>query len=173
MPVFQECDFVVEETGAEDICGARRSLWISEAGGLTQFGALIEELAPGSRSAIRHWHSAEDEMVYVLEGEVTVVEGEAETLIGPGEAATFRAGVPVGHFLENRTASPTRCLVVGTRAPIDTITCPDHDRICHRDRALPDDIWTDGAGNPASNPHRDLAVAQSAASTVARVKDSI
>jgi uncharacterized cupin superfamily protein len=63
------------------------------------------------------------------------------------------AGDPVGHFLENRSAAPTRYLVVGTRAPLDTITYPDHDRVCHRDRSLPDDIWTDGAGRPASSPY--------------------
>lgn len=105
-------------------------------------------------------------MVYVLEGRVTLVEGTAETILRPGDAATFRAGDAVGHFLENRSDAPTRCLVVGTRAAADRITYPDHDRVCRRDRALPDDIWTDGAGNPAASPYSE-------ASTVARVKDSM
>jgi uncharacterized cupin superfamily protein len=70
-----------------------------------------------------------------------------------GDAATFRAGVPVGHCLENRSNAPTRCLVVGTRAPLDRITYPDHDRVCHRDRSRPDDVWTDLAGAPASRPY--------------------
>jgi uncharacterized cupin superfamily protein len=154
VPAITPDRFVIEiDDDAGGGCGPKRSEWISEAGGLTQFGALIEILPPGSRSSIKHWHSAEDEMIYVLDGEITLVEGNTETVLRPGDAATFRAGDPVGHYLENRSNLPTRCLTVGTRAPIDTITCPDHDRICHRDRSLPEDIWTDGAGKAAGNPH--------------------
>lgn len=147
MPAFTPDRFVIE---TED---DKRAEWISEAGGLTQFGALIETLQPGARSSLKHWHSAEDEMIYVLEGEITLIEGDTETLLRPGNAATFKAGEPVGHYLENRGASPTRCLTVGTRAPVDTITYPDHDRVCHRDRSLPDDVWTDTTGEPAGNPY--------------------
>lgn len=92
---------------------------------------------------MKHWHSAEDEMVYVLAGEITVIEGSCETLMRTGDAATFQAEIPVGHYLENRSAAATRCLVVGTRAPIDRITYPDCDRVCLRDRSLPGDIWTE------------------------------
>lgn len=123
---------------------------IAEAGGLSQFGAFVEVLPPGAHSSIQHWHSAEDEMVYVLEGEVTLIEGDTETVMRPGDAATFRAGVALGHTLHNRSALPTRCLVVGTRAPVDHITYPLHDRVCHRDRSLPDDEWTTIAGMPVS-----------------------
>jgi uncharacterized cupin superfamily protein len=154
MAVITPDRMIVEAVSSNGPCGPNRTLWISEAGGLTQFGALIEVLPPGSRSSIKHWHSAEDEMVYVLEGHITLIEGETETLLKPGDAATFRAGDPIGHYLENRSDMPTRCLVVGTRAPVDVITCPDHDRVCHRDRSLPDDIWTDGRGQAASNPYR-------------------
>ncbi len=153
MPVITPDRMIVEDNPGNGPCGPVQSLWISEAGGLTQFGALIEILPPGSCSSIKHWHSAEDEMVYVLDGEIVLHEGDTETVLRPGDAATFRAGDPVGHCFENRSAAPTRCLVVGTRAPVDRITCPDHDRVCHRDRSLPDDIWTDGAGNPASSPY--------------------
>jgi uncharacterized cupin superfamily protein len=148
MPAFTPDRFVVEEIAVEGRAVPDRTLWISEAGGLTQFGAFVEVLQPGSRSSIKHWHRAEDEMVYVLEGDITLIEGTTETVLRPGDAATFRAGTPVGHCLENRSAAPTRCLVVGTRAPVDDITYPDHDRVCHRDRALPDDLWTDLDGRP-------------------------
>ncbi len=154
MPPFTQDQFIVEERGQDDACGPAQTLWISEPGGLTQFGANIEILQPGSRSSLKHWHAAEDEMVYVLEGEVTLIEGDVETLLRLGDAATFGAGVAVGHYLHNRSASPTRCLIVGTRAPIYTISYPDHDRVCQRDRSLPDDIWTDGRGSLASNPYR-------------------
>lgn len=145
--------FIAEENPSPTAQEPDRILWISEAGGLTQFGAFIEVLQPGSRSSIKHWHRAEDEMVYVLEGEITLIEGDMETILRPGDAATFPAGVPVGHCLENRSAKATRCLVVGTRAEVDTITYPDYDRVCHRDRSLADDIWTNGAGEPAPNPY--------------------
>ena len=153
MPIITPDCFLVEESPSNAGHEPDRTLWISEAGGLTQFGAFIEVLQPGSRSSIKHWHSAEDEMIYVLEGEITLIEGDTETVLRLGDAATFQAGVPVGHFLENRSAEATRCLVVGTRAAVDIITCPDIDRVCHRDRSLPDDIWTNGAGEPASNPY--------------------
>lgn len=145
--------FIAEESSVQGGGNPNQALWISEAGGLTQFGAFIEVLQPGACSSLKHWHSAEDEMVYVLEGEITLVEGATESLMLPGDAATFRAGVSVGHFFENRSAQATRCLVVGTRSPVDTITYPDHDRVCHRDRSLPDDLWTNSAGSPAPNPY--------------------
>jgi uncharacterized cupin superfamily protein len=132
---------------------AKQVFWISEPGGLMQFGAFVEVLEPGARSSLKHWHSAEDELVYVLEGEVTLLEGDSVRALRPGDAATFRAGEPVGHCLENRSAAPSRCLVVGTRAPIDRITYPEHDRVCIRDRSLPDDVWTDGSGAPARSPY--------------------
>ncbi len=153
MPAHKPEGFIKEETVEQGSAAPNQTLWISEAGGLTQFGAFVEVLQPGTRSSIKHWHSAEDEMVYVLEGQVSLVEGEVETILHPGDAATFRAGDPVGHFLWNRSGSPSRCLVVGTRAPVDRITYPDHNRICHRDRALPDDVWTNAAGEPASSPY--------------------
>lgn len=151
MPVFTPDQLIAEESPMEGYAEPNRTLWISEAGGLTQFGAFVEVLQPGARSSIKHWHSDEDEMVYVLDGEITVVEGASETIMRAGSVATFRAGVEVGHTLENRSAFETRCLVVGTRASVDRITYPDHDRVCVRDRSMPDDIWTDGAGQPAAS----------------------
>ena len=147
MPALTPEQFI-EEAGETS-----RTLWISEAGGVTQFGAFVEILQPGAHASIKHWHSDEDEMVYVLEGEVTLVEGNAETVLRPGSAATFRKGVATGHTLQNRSAHPTRCLVVGTRAPLDRITYPDHDRVCIRDRSLEDDVWTTLDGKPAQSPY--------------------
>lgn len=153
MPVITPDRFVSEESSAERSSEPNRTLWISEAGELSQFGAFIEVLQPGSRSSIKHWHSSEDELVYVLEGEITVIEGAEVSQLRAGDAATFKAGVPVAHCLENRSNASTRCLVVGTRAPSDRITYPDHDRVCVRDRSLPDDIWTDLDGKPAGSPY--------------------
>jgi uncharacterized cupin superfamily protein len=153
MPVITPAQMIAETDDDGTSCGPKRALWISEAGGLTQFGAFIEVLPPGSKSSIKHWHSAEDEMVLMLEGRATLVEGDAETVLRAGDAATFRAGVAVGHMIENRGSAEARYLVVGTRATVDTITYPDDNRICIRDRSLPDDLWTDAAGLPATSPY--------------------
>ena len=153
MPALTPDQFLIERYAVTHTTGAKTVEWISEAGGLTQFGAFVETLQPGARSALKHWHSAEDEMVYVLDGEVTLVEGEQTTVLRRGDAATFRAGIAIGHCLENRSTAPTRCLVVGTRANADTITYPDHDRIMHCDRSQPDNVWTDGAGRPADSAY--------------------
>ena len=152
MPALRPADFLREENPGQGAAEPNLTLWMSEPGGLVQFGAFVEVLQPGTRSSLKHWHSDEDELVYVLEGEVTLVEGDTRTLLRPGDAATFRAGVAVGHCLLNCGQAPTRCLVVGTRAPVDRVTYPDHDRVLLRDRSQPDDVWLDTQGRPADNP---------------------
>ena len=156
MPAVPFDEMIVEVREDASIVGATESRWISEPGGLTQFGALIESLKPGSRSSISHWHLNEDEMILVLEGQVVLHEGPQKTVLKTGDAATFPANSPVGHFLENKSKVDARYLVVGTRAPTDIITYPDHDRKCVRVRALPEDIWLNGNGLQAENPYTEL-----------------
>lgn len=112
--------------------GPYRYRLLSDPGGLTQFGAFIEELPPGSGSSFRHWHEAEDEMIVMLSGHVTLVE-DSETPLGPGDVAAWPAGHPVGHRLENRSDAPARYLVIGTRGTRDRIHYPDHDLITEKD----------------------------------------
>jgi uncharacterized cupin superfamily protein len=106
---------------------------LSDAGGLTQFGAFTEELAPGAYSSLRHWHENEDEFVYVLTGEVTLIDDSGPQVLRPGDAATFKAGEPNGHRLHNATAAPVTYLVVGTRAATDRCHYPDLDLLYTRD----------------------------------------
>lgn len=106
----------------EDEIGRFRAELLSDAGGLTQFGAFVETLWPGSAASKHHWHANEDEMIFVLSGTVTLIEGDSETDLVQGDAATFKAGVPIGHHLENRTKAPCRYLVVGTRSGDDVVT---------------------------------------------------
>jgi uncharacterized cupin superfamily protein len=105
---------------------------LSDPGGLTQFGAFLEELPPGSASGHRHWHEAEDEMILMLSGEVVLVEDD-ETVLRPGDAAAWPAGNPVGHRLDNRSGLPARYLVIGTRAGRDTVHYTDHDLVTEVD----------------------------------------
>lgn len=155
MPVVRKSDQHVERIEHFDADQPNLECWLTEPGRLTQFGAFIHVLQPGTRSSIKHWHSNEDELIFVLEGEVAVLEGTAESILQPGDAATFKAGDPVGHSLWNKSPNPTKVLVVGTRSQTDRITYPDHDRQLHRDRSQPEDTWTDMQGRPASNPYAE------------------
>ena len=141
--------------GSGSSCGPYRDLLLSETGGLTQFGAILEILPPGSASSIKHWHAQEDEMIYMLEGEVTLLEGDSTAILRPGDTATFKAGTPLGHCLQNHSTAEARYLVIGTRAPADVITYPDHDRVLHVTRDPRSRRWTDAQGAPADDsPYR-------------------
>lgn len=112
--------------------GPYRYQLLSDPGGLTQFGAFLEELPPGSSSGHRHWHEAEDEMILMLSGQVVLVE-ETETTLTASDAAAWPAGHPVGHRLDNRSDAPARYLVIGTRSQHDRIHYTDHDLVTEKD----------------------------------------
>ncbi len=130
MPIVRQEDAPVEEATGSGInaeLGSYRALLLSDAGGLTQFGAFLETLPPGSFSSHKHWHEKEDEFIFVIAGTVTLNEGDTLTEMHPGDAATFKAGVAVGHRLENRSDVPASYLVVGTRSPDDVVHYADKD----------------------------------------------
>ena len=106
----------------------RRKRPLAAAFGLDQFGVNLTELAPGSVTALRHWHSAEDEFVYVLEGELILITDAGEEELGPGDCVGFKAGVPDGHHLANRSSTRAVILEVGSRRPgEDEVRYPDDD----------------------------------------------
>ena len=110
-------------------CRQRARRRLSDAFGLSQFGANLLELPPGAWSSQRHWHERQDEFVYVLEGEVTLVTNEGETVLKTGMCAGFRAGVANGHHLINRSTAVARVLEVGTRTAEETAHYSDIDMI--------------------------------------------
>lgn len=154
MPIIRP-DTVLREAsdGKGNPCGPFAALLFSDTGGLTQFGAFVEVLPPGSRSSIKHWHSDADEMAYMLAGEVLLHEGANTTPLRPGEAATFKAGDPAGHCLENAGTAEARYLVIGTRARADTVTYPDDDCILIHDRDTGERRWTTLNGDPRGTPY--------------------
>jgi uncharacterized cupin superfamily protein len=95
---------------------------------ISQFGVNIVVLEPGSISSLRHWHEAEDEFVYVLSGELTLVDNDGEHTLRNGSYAGFRAGSPNGHHLVNNSSESASFLAIGTRQPgVDVCHYPDHD----------------------------------------------
>jgi uncharacterized cupin superfamily protein len=106
---------------------------LARAAGLTHFGVNICTLKPGAASSQRHWHEGEDELVYVLEGEVVLCEDSGETVLKPGDAAAWKAGVPNGHCLINRSDRDTVFIEDGTRAPSERAHYSDIDMMVVRD----------------------------------------
>jgi len=105
----------------------REKYALGDAVGLSQFGVNLTRLKPGAASSLRHWHENEDELIFVLEGEIVLIEDAGETLLRPGDAAGFKAGVANGHQLVNKTAHDALYLEVGTRAPTERSHYPDVD----------------------------------------------
>jgi uncharacterized cupin superfamily protein len=114
---------------------------LGDAGGLTQFGVNLLQLPPGAASSQRHWHSGEDEFVYVVSGEAILVTDKGEERLRAGDCAAFPKGVADGHQLVNKSDAVAVCLEVGTRSEDDVCTYSDIDmmidskvgRYVHRD----------------------------------------
>src|ERR1043166_4203867 len=100
----------------KDVVAGREKYALGNAVGLTQFGVNLTRLKPGAASSQRHWHENEDELVYVLEGEIVLCEDGGETVLKPGDAAAWKAGVANGHCLVNRSNRDAVFIEVGTRA---------------------------------------------------------
>ena len=123
-------------------CRTRLRHQLGDVAGLSQFGVNLLRLPPGVWSSQRHWHTAEDEFVWVLEGEVVLVTDEGEQVLQAGECAGFAAGVANAHQLQNRSSEEAVVLEVGARRPqvdgciypdIDLMIAPGTDVFSHRD----------------------------------------
>ena len=111
-------------------CAPRQRWRLGDAAGLTQFGVNLMRLPAGAWSSQRHWHSAEDELVYVLEGEVVLVTDDGEEPMGPGDCAGFKAGDANGHHFQNRSQQEAVLLEIGTRTRGESaVDYPDIDLV--------------------------------------------
>jgi uncharacterized cupin superfamily protein len=109
-------------------CAARTRQRLGDAAGLTDFGVNLLRLPPGVWSSQRHWHTAEDEFLYVLEGEVVLVTDAGEQILKAGDCAGFKAGSADGHHLQNRSQREAVMLEVGSRKAVDDeVDYPDID----------------------------------------------
>jgi len=126
---------VVSKTGSsypppfDEPCRERRVRRLGDAVGLTQFGVNLVTLPPGAWSSQRHWHECEDEFVFVLEGEVVLIEDSGETSLRAGDSAGWPAGVRDGHHLVNKSEHAARFLVVGSRSDDDRGEYSDIDMV--------------------------------------------
>ena len=108
---------------------------LGNAAGLDQFGVNVCTLKPGAASSLRHWHENEDELIYMLEGEAVLCEDGGETVLRPGDAAAWKAGVANGHCLVNRSSRDAIFIEVGTRAAAERAHYPDADLAFERSKA--------------------------------------
>jgi uncharacterized cupin superfamily protein len=123
----------------DEPCKAQSFRRLARAAGLTQFGVNLTVIEPGAWSSQRHWHTHEDEFVWVLSGELTLVTDAGEEILRAGDCAAFKCGERDGHHLINKSGQPAQVLEIGTAHPQDTCTYPDIDMIAdergytHRD----------------------------------------
>ncbi|MFL6617525.1 MAG: cupin domain-containing protein [Povalibacter sp.] len=125
----------------DEPCKRRERKALGDAAGLTQFGVNLLRLPAGEWSSQRHWHTAEDEFVYVLAGEVILVTNDGEETLRAGDCVGFKAGDANGHHLQNRSNAEVLLLEIGSRDPadgafysdIDLLIQPHSDTYCHLD----------------------------------------
>jgi uncharacterized cupin superfamily protein len=130
----------------KDAVAGRARKRLGNAAGLDQFGVNLCTLKPGASSSQRHWQKNEDELVYMLAGEVVLREDGGETLLRPGDAAAWKAGVANGHCLVNRSDRDAVFLEVGSRAKTEQVVYPDIDLVMNRDGN--DARYTHKSGEP-------------------------
>ena len=125
-------------------CADRIRQRLGNAGGLTDFGVNLMRLPPGGWSSQRHWHSHEDEFVFVLEGELVLIEDGGETILRAGDCAAFAKNTGDGHHMVNRSGATAVYLEVGSRSADDLTTCSDIDMMS----AAADGRFTHKDGTP-------------------------
>lgn len=110
-------------------CNAQSTQRLARHAGLEAFGVNLTIIQPGAWSSQRHWHTHDDEFVWVVEGELTLVTNTGEEILGPGDCAAFRQGDPDGHCLINKSGRPARVLEIGNSHPQDRCTYSDIDMV--------------------------------------------
>lgn len=141
---------VAAETGSgypqpfDQPCAGQSCQRLARSRGLTLLGVNLTVIPPGGWSSQRHWHSHEEEFVWIVEGELTLVTDAGEEILRPGDCAAFKAGEADGHHLVNKSARDAKVLEIGTADPRDRCVYPDIDMVVepgvkgysHRDGSL-------------------------------------
>ena len=127
----------------DEPCRARERTRLADQAGLTQFGVNLLRLPPGAWSSQRHWHTGEDEFVYLVSGEAVLVSDAGEEVLRAGDAAGFKANDGDGHCLQNRSDSDAVILEIGSRILGSVAYYADIDMVAP------------AGGKPAAYTHRD------------------
>src|ERR1700733_8206057 len=123
----------------DERCIAQSCQRLPRFAGLTPFGVDVTVIEAGAWSSQRHWHTHEDEFVWVVDGELTLITDAGEEILRAGDCAAFKRGDPDGHHLVNKSGRPASVLEIGNSDPQDCCTYPDIDMIAgvagytHRD----------------------------------------
>jgi len=151
LPLIKGSEGIGYPTPHDKGCDLYEAAELGAAAGLTQFGVGIEKLLPGGMSSQRHWHENEDEFLYVLTGEVVLVEDDGEHILTEGSAVGWKAGEPNGHHLINRSDEPAFYLIVGTKAKKDVCHYPDIDLQYSREDGVSQYTHKDGTPYPVES----------------------
>lgn len=134
-------------------CAERERRCLGDAAGLSQFGVNLTRLPPGCWSSQKHWHTGEDEFVFIVSGEVVLVTDAGEEVLRTGDCAGFKAGDENGHQLQNRSQQDAMVLEVGTRAPDkDDVLYPGIDLKLSKGNPRPGFAHSDGTLYADSKP---------------------
>ena len=105
---------------------------------LSNFGVNLTTLAPNAISALKHQHLTQDEFIYLLTGELTLVYGDKEYCLQAGDCFGFKAGENIAHQLINQSDNDASYLEIGDRSTGDRVEYPDDDL---RALSKPDGNW--------------------------------
>jgi uncharacterized cupin superfamily protein len=126
LPVSTGLPAAVARAIKPECFAGKHEVRLAKAVGVEQFGVNHVRLEPGAMSALRHWHEAEDELVYVIEGQVTLIDDDGEHVMEAGCVAGFPANCTNAHHIANRSQREATIIVVGSRRPgQETVHYPD------------------------------------------------
>jgi uncharacterized cupin superfamily protein len=128
-------------------CSGQSSQRLARHAGLRLFGVNRTVIEPGAWSSQRHWHTHEDEFVWVLDGELTLVTDRGEEILRAGDCAAFRCGDPDGHHLINKSDRPATVLEIGNSDPRDRCIYSDIDMVAEAESGY---THRDGTPYPAT-----------------------
>jgi len=117
------------------MCQQREKKVLGDLFGLDQFGVNLTTLPPGQWSALRHWHQKEDEFIYVVSGELVLIDDRGEHQLTAGMCAGFPAGEKNGHHIVNNSDQPGSFIEIGIRSKIEHVEYPDVDLIADKDES--------------------------------------
>lgn len=126
--VVNEADVERIERSHGEAFASRRAR-LGEAAGGEDLGCSLYEIPPGKSHCPYHYHSANEEAVYVLEGEGTLRSPAGKTVISEGDYVAFLTGLDGAHRIENSADETLRYLCFSTMREPEVVTYPDSEKI--------------------------------------------